>query len=112
MPALKALDLDLAIAPLEYNRFNECKSHLKLLEFSALGVPVVCTNIYPYQESPGILIDPKNTQWKNWLEVLDLYDKSERMRMEDAIKHYQWAQKYVLERPENVEIIRHCWLDL
>ncbi len=111
LPALKALDLDLAIAPLELNRFNECKSHLKLLEFSALGMPVVCSQVYPYQESPGILIKPSNKEWRNWLEVLDLYDKSETLRMEDAQKHYRWAQKYVLEQPWNVELIRHTWLD-
>ena len=111
MPSLKALDLDLAIAPLEYNRFNECKSHLKLLEFSALGMPVVCTNIYPYKDSPGILINSRNKEWKSWLEVLDLYDKSETLRMEDAQKHYKWAQKYILEQPWNVELIRHTWLD-
>lgn len=46
---LAALDLDLAIAPLEINAFNEAKSHLKLLEYGIVGFPVVCTDIVPYQ---------------------------------------------------------------
>jgi glycosyltransferase involved in cell wall biosynthesis len=48
---LASLDLDLAIAPLEINAFNEAKSSLKLLEYGALGYPVVCSDITPYQGS-------------------------------------------------------------
>ncbi len=46
---LASLDLDLAVAPLEYHPFNEAKSNLKLLEYGILGYPVVCTDILPYQ---------------------------------------------------------------
>ena len=38
---LNDLSLELAIAPLAVNDFNRCKSHLKLLEYGALGIPVV-----------------------------------------------------------------------
>jgi glycosyltransferase involved in cell wall biosynthesis len=47
--ALASLNLDLAIAPLEVNGYNESKSALKLLEYGVLGYPVVCTDIAPYQ---------------------------------------------------------------
>lgn len=47
--ALADLDLDLALAPLEPCRFNECKSNLKLLEYGLLGYPVIATDITPYQ---------------------------------------------------------------
>lgn len=50
--ALAKLDLDLAIAPLDINPFNEAKSNLRLLEYGAMGWPVICTDIYPYQEGP------------------------------------------------------------
>ena len=50
--ALAALDLDLAVAPLELNRFNQAKSNLRLLEYGVLGWPVVCTDILPYQNAP------------------------------------------------------------
>jgi hypothetical protein len=46
---LAALDLDLAVAPLEHNPFNEAKSNLRLLEYGVLGYPVLCTAIFPYQ---------------------------------------------------------------
>jgi len=46
---LASLNLDLAIAPLEINAFNEAKSNLRLLEYGILGWPVVCTDISPYR---------------------------------------------------------------
>ncbi|MDR3221764.1 MAG: glycosyltransferase, partial [Candidatus Accumulibacter sp.] len=46
---LASLDLDLAVAPLEMHPYNEGKSNLRLLEYGALGWPVICTNIFPYQ---------------------------------------------------------------
>jgi hypothetical protein len=50
--ALATLDLDLALAPLEDNPFNRCKSNLKLLEYGACGVPVVCSDVGPYRDDP------------------------------------------------------------
>jgi len=46
---LASLNLDLAIAPLDINSFNEAKSNLPLLEYGILGWPVVCTDAYPYR---------------------------------------------------------------
>jgi len=46
---LASLDLDLALAPLENNPFNEAKSHLRILEYGILGYPVICSDIFPYQ---------------------------------------------------------------
>ena len=48
----KSLKLDLAIAPLEPCRFNEGKSNIKLLEYTALGIPGVFTDITPYRKAP------------------------------------------------------------
>jgi len=61
---LAELDLDLALAPLELNRFNECKSNLRLLEYGALGIPVVATDIVPYQCGlPITLVKNRPTDW-------------------------------------------------
>lgn len=63
---LAGLDLDLAIAPLEINAFNEAKSHLKLLEYGVLGYPVICTDIYPYQgDIPVTRLANKPALWIN-----------------------------------------------
>ena len=41
-------DFDLAIAPLQDNLFNRCKSPIKYLEYSALGIPGVYSSLPPY----------------------------------------------------------------
>ena len=47
--ALASLNLDLALAPLESNSFNEAKSHLKLIEYGILGFPVICSDVTAYR---------------------------------------------------------------
>jgi len=61
---LAGLDLDLAIAPLEFNPFNEAKSNLRLLEYGVLGYPVVCTDILPYQNDlPVVRLKNRHRDW-------------------------------------------------
>lgn len=61
--ALARLDLDLAIAPLEIHAFNEAKSNLRLLEYGAMGWPVICTDIYPYQNAPVTRLPNDPQKW-------------------------------------------------
>lgn len=46
---MKNIDVDIAIAPLEINEFNSCKSNLKCLEYCVSGIPAVYTKIDPYE---------------------------------------------------------------
>jgi GT2 family glycosyltransferase/SAM-dependent methyltransferase len=63
-----AQDWDLAIAPLESNPFNDCKSNLKLLEYGWCGVPVVCSDVLPYQcDLPATRVKNRH---KNWREAI------------------------------------------
>lgn len=79
--ALMAQDWDLAIAPLEANPFNECKSNLKLLEYGWCGVPVVCSDITPYQgDLPATRVKNRFKDWRSAIleHIADL-DASRRM---------------------------------
>jgi len=60
---LANLNLDLAIAPLMHNKFNECKTNLRLLEYGMLGWPVVCTDILPYQNAPVTRVANNTNEW-------------------------------------------------
>lgn len=42
-------DADIIIAPLEDNRFNNSKSELKVIEAGAYSLPIVCSDVEPYQ---------------------------------------------------------------
>ncbi len=62
--ALAALDLDLALAPVEQNLFNECKSNLRLLEYGACGYPVIASDVRCYQGSlPVTLVKNRYRDW-------------------------------------------------
>jgi glycosyltransferase involved in cell wall biosynthesis len=46
----RAVDFDIAIAPLADVPFNRAKSHLKALEAAARGIPVIATDMEPYRD--------------------------------------------------------------
>ena len=80
---------DIFIAPLEESRFNRCKSGLKFLEYSALGIPGVYSNLEPYQE----LVDHGKTGFlaanlSEWHESLHrlITDPELRLEMGEAAK--------------------------
>jgi glycosyltransferase involved in cell wall biosynthesis len=84
--ALARLGLDIAIAPLAANAFNEAKSNLKLLEYGALGYPVVCSNVLPYQGNlPVVRVANTTQQWVAALRRL-LSDADERRSLGDALQ--------------------------
>ncbi len=62
---LAGLNLDLALAPLEHNRFNESKSNLRVLEYGVLGWPVIATDIHPYQGVPVCRVPNQPRAWVN-----------------------------------------------
>jgi len=47
---LQLRHMDLLVAPLIDNDFNRCKSNIKWLEFSALGIPMLGQNICTYNK--------------------------------------------------------------
>jgi GT2 family glycosyltransferase/glycosyltransferase involved in cell wall biosynthesis len=64
---------DLAVAPLAPNAFNEAKSALKFLEYAALGVPGIFSNVGEYDAAlenrqTGLLIDPNSAD--DWEEAI------------------------------------------
>lgn len=60
---LRSLNLDLGVVPLADNEFNHCKSRLRLLEFGALGIPVMASDRTPYTEAPVRLMKDDPDDW-------------------------------------------------
>lgn len=46
----KLIDFDIGLAPLRPTRFAETKSHIKALEYAALGIPVIASDAAPYRD--------------------------------------------------------------
>jgi len=83
---LRSMNVDLALAPLEENRFNMSKSNIKALESTILGIPVVCSDFGPYKGLSGAVktsdemiskieelvsdVDKRQKQWYDTYNIL------------------------------------------
>ncbi|HNQ05280.1 MAG TPA: glycosyltransferase [Thiobacillaceae bacterium] len=72
---MKGLDLDIGLAPLAENTFNACKSPIKWLEFSALGMAGIYSHVPAYKDvieqgKTGLLVDNKTEKWATALKLL------------------------------------------
>ncbi len=112
MAALQRMNLDLTVIPLEPHIFNECKSHLKLLEFGAIGVPAITSKIAPYLENPGFLIESSKPQkeHKLWKAALLELVNNEDLRFQQAVDTYKWALKYQLETRDCLAQVINAWM--
>ena len=54
---LKLRKIDLLIAPLINSKFNQCKSNIKWLEMSAIGIPMIGQNICTYNKYTDQVFD-------------------------------------------------------
>ncbi|MGY4532422.1 GT2 family glycosyltransferase [Pseudomonas sp. TE3786] len=68
---LASLNLDLALAPLEQNQFNDCKSNLRLLEYGVLGFPVICSDVLCYRD--GLPVTRVKNRYKNWVDAIRMH---------------------------------------
>lgn len=108
---LASLNLDLAIAPIAENHFNDCKSNLKLLEYGILGFPVIASDFGPYRRSqdfPGITL-VKNRH-KDWLEALrsHIHAPDDAARRGDALREHI-RQHYLLQ--DHLDDWVSAWFD-
>lgn len=93
---MATLNLELAIAPLDVNPFNEAKSNLRLLEYGAMRWPVVCTDVYPYRNAPVTRV-PNTT--RAWVDAIreKLSDRDAARREGEALRH--WVEEnFILEQ--------------
>ncbi len=68
---LASLNLDLALAPLEQNQFNDCKSNLRLLEYGFLGFPVICTDAVCYRGD--LPVTRVKNRYKDWMDAIRMH---------------------------------------
>jgi len=85
-------NIDVAIAPLQMNNFNDSKSEIKVAECGRYGVPLIASNVGCYDETiingeTGYLISPDNPR-SEWVRVLTkvLKDPKHRKEMGNNLK--------------------------
>lgn len=94
----KAMDFDIALAPLRPHVFNQSKSNLKALEAAALGIPIIASDCGPYPEfvehgKTGFLVK-RDHEWGKYLRELA---NDEAMREEMGAAAKAKAQDWTLE---------------
>lgn len=76
--------MDVALAPLEPNEFNDSKSEIKVAEAGRYKIPLVASNVGCYDEwiingETGFLIDPAKGK-SEWVKVLTRVAKDKKLR--------------------------------
>lgn len=88
-------NIDVSIAPLAMNLFNDSKSAIKVAECAAYKIPLVASNVGCYDEyivngETGYLIEPgaPKTKWVDYLSKL-VKDRGLRERMGENMGRYK-----------------------
>ncbi|PPT90695.1 O-antigen biosynthesis protein [Xanthomonas theicola] len=106
--ALAALRLDLALAPLEDNLFNRCKSNLRLLEYGACGYPVVASDLPPYQDGlPATLV--KN-RFRDWINAIRMHLADAQASAAAAAALHAAVRRDWMLHGANLQAWRAAWL--
>ncbi|MFB0515827.1 MAG: glycosyltransferase [Candidatus Neomarinimicrobiota bacterium] len=107
---LTEANLAIGLAPLQSNRFNDCKSDIKYLEYASQGIAGVYSKIAPYSNSvkdgeTGLLVDGADPdQWYSKVKFLiDHPDELQRVRVQ--------AQDYV-RRERTLGVLARGWYEL
>lgn len=88
---------DLCIAPLVKNEFNTYKSNLKILEAGAAALPIIVTNIHPYDEDKCQGLIQCSSQ-RDWYEAILNYAKNPSQLEADGLALYKYVkEKYDLK---------------
>jgi len=87
------LTYDIGIAPLADIKFNESKSDLKVLEYAAVGLPIIASKVITYNKAivpgeTGFLA--KNS--KNWLKYFKLLIEDAELRYQMGINARAWVE--------------------
>lgn len=83
-------DFDIGLCPLQDTPFNICRSDIKFVEYSSLGIPTIASDIVTYNtinsELTGYLAR-NQSDWRKYLIEL-IKDKKKRREIGEASKDY------------------------
>ena len=88
------LDLDLVLAPLETNRFNECKSNLRLIEAGMIGAAAIVQNIEPYRAGSPPVAGYASTADEWTAAIRRFIDASAETRGKFASELQEWTARH------------------
>lgn len=91
-------DVDVALCPLENNLFNDSKSSIKAQEALIHNIPVIASNVRPYQELASQVSGIKLVETtKEWIEELEPYSQGLKHSVGGGLENYSldnYVDKY------------------
>jgi len=104
---MKGLCGDIGLAPISKVQFNDCRSSLKWVEYSALKIPTIATDYGPYLRDvrhgeTGLLVDSQ----KDWFDALESL-------VTDATKRKELGENAhrTCKRDFNLDFTVDKWMD-
>lgn len=94
---LKELKINAMVAPLQNNTFNRCKSDIKYLEGSSVGIPVICQNICTYNNIAKNLF----TTGQEMVDEIDKLFSDKKTYMKTVESNYNTVRSRWLETESN-----------
>ena len=90
--------MDVAIAPLQMNNFNDSKSEIKVAECGRYKVPLVASNVGCYDETiingeTGYLLDPEAPK-SEWVRILTKVIKNHKLRNKMGENLHKTTEEY------------------
>ncbi|MBD3816387.1 MAG: hypothetical protein IE913_08060 [Halothiobacillus sp.] len=102
---------DIGLSPLCANDFNRCKSEIKFLDYAALGLAPVVSDLEPYRDlvqsgTNGYLVEE---QYESWLAVTNrlVSDHEHRLQVARAARSLDFQEAFlrgVQERWSSIEV--------
>lgn len=94
----RSIDFDIGLAPLKSHVFNRSKSHIKALEYAALGIPAVVSAEPPYERfvdhgQTGFLVRRPH----EWGQYLSLLASDPGLREEMGQRAKELAASYTIQ---------------
>jgi glycosyltransferase involved in cell wall biosynthesis len=94
----RAIGFDVGLAPLVPSVFNDSKSAIKALEYAALGIPVIASDVEPYRQfvlhgTTGFLVKRDH----EWLKYLSELAADDGLREEMGAKAREHARSWAID---------------
>ena len=102
---LRNNNFDVGVCPLVSNRFNDCKSDLKILDYAALGLVPVVSDCVPYTETATVndcaIVVPSRTGWTDALSAI-FKDRDRARNVALSATRYLWSERHVAESTREI----------
>jgi O-antigen biosynthesis protein len=81
MQTLKRVPFSIALAPIVTNKFNECKSSIKVFEYGMCKLPVVATNFGPYKSFDNNSVKKVDNTVESWYDAIEEFINNKNLRV-------------------------------